>query len=96
MTSSQLREKLLKRAGTNTTFCQAECKEVIEHLCAIVCEQRQALEENSKRLDAIKYELEASVYTLTDDEFGTVFFVRDMLDNTLASTDARLKKMLGE
>lgn len=38
-------------------------------------------------LDGIKYELEASVYTLTDYEYGTVFFVRDQLDRALAEFD---------
>jgi hypothetical protein len=46
---------------------------------------------NAKRLDGIKYDLEASVYTLTDDEFETTFFVRDCLSadfKTIGEHDA--------
>jgi hypothetical protein len=35
------------------------------------------------QLDGIKYELSASVYTLEDDEFETVFHVRDILQCAL-------------
>lgn len=38
---------------------------------------------SSKCLDGIKYDLEASVYTLEDDEFEKVFFVRDTIDEIL-------------
>jgi len=43
-----------------------------------------ALELAERRLDGIKYELEASIYTLEDDEFETVFFVRDCAIEALA------------
>jgi hypothetical protein len=39
----------------------------------------------SEILDSIKYELEASVYTVVDDEFDRVFAARDLLDNALAT-----------
>lgn len=45
---------------------------------------REALWRAEKLLDGIIYELECSVYTLTDDEFGTVFFVRDICQEALA------------
>ncbi len=44
---------------------------------------RQAIREAAKLLDGIKFELSASVYTLEDDEFETVFFVRDVLTAVL-------------
>lgn len=34
-------------------------------------------------LNDIKYDLEASVYTLTDDQFEAVFYVRDEMDSLL-------------
>lgn len=37
----------------------------------------------SKLLNGIKSELSASVYTVEDDEFETIYFVRDMLDKAL-------------
>lgn len=37
------------------------------------------LETLENQLDSIKYELEASVYTVEDDEFAKAFFVRDQL-----------------
>ena len=43
----------------------------------------EALEKTSKLLNGIKSECEASVYTVTDDEFDTVYFVRDWADRTL-------------
>ncbi len=42
-----------------------------------------ALRKASKWLDAIKFDLNASVYTLTDDEFEMVFATRDMIDEAL-------------
>jgi hypothetical protein len=44
-----------------------------------------AMRRGSRWLDGIKYDLEASVYTLTDDEFETVFSTRDDLDLALAA-----------
>lgn len=52
----------------------------------------EALETTSKQLDAIKYELCASVYTLEDGEFGKVFDVRDVADEALL----KFKKETGE
>ena len=43
----------------------------------------EALGQASKKLDNIKYDLETSVYTLTDEEFETVFWVRDECDRAL-------------
>lgn len=42
-------------------------------------------------LDKIKYDLDASVYTLEDDEFGVVFFVRDMMAKALADDKEETK-----
>lgn len=39
----------------------------------------QMLERLETALNEIKYELNASVYMVEDDEFETVFFVRDQL-----------------
>lgn len=49
---------------------------VVEKLVAVV-------EQAAKTLDTIKYDLNASVYTLEDDEFGLVFHVRDALQVAL-------------
>jgi hypothetical protein len=44
-----------------------------------------AMRRGSKWLDGIKYDLEASVYSVEDDEFSTVFATRDDLDLALAA-----------
>lgn len=56
----------------------------IENLEARLAVAVEALGSASKLLNNIKYDLEASVYTLTDDEFATVFYVRDRCDEALA------------
>src|SRR6185436_1793092 len=43
----------------------------------------EALGITEKVLDGIKYDLEASVYTLEDDEFAQVFFIRDTAHKAL-------------
>ena len=52
----------------------------------------EALEKNSKLLDGIKSELNASVYTLTDDEFEMVYHVRDLSDIVIAEIRQRLEE----
>jgi hypothetical protein len=55
-----------------------------EQLIACIKEMRSALENSRSSLDSVKYELAASVYTLTDDEFEpAVFGTRDLIDQTL-------------
>lgn len=49
---------------------------------------KDAIERLAIRLDGIEYEVDASVYTLTDEEYGTVLYVRDEL--------FALAKLLGE
>ncbi len=48
----------------------------------------EALRSISKNLNAIKFELDSSVYTLVDDEFEQVFDCRDMADEALAKVGA--------
>jgi len=45
----------------------------------------KVLDLTSRTLNGIKSDLEASVYTLTDDEFEKVYFVRDKADEALAT-----------
>jgi hypothetical protein len=52
-------------------------------LIACIKEMREILNKSRNGLDSIKYELDASVYTLTDDEFDVIFGTRDMIDETL-------------
>lgn len=46
-------------------------------------EAQLAIARASRFLDGIKFELYASVYTLTDDEFEKTFAARDLLDDGL-------------
>ena len=52
-----------------------------------------AMEEAEKMIDKIKYECEASVYTLEDDEMGTVFYVRDYLTEKRELINKMLKEI---
>jgi hypothetical protein len=51
----------------------------------------EAARQSSRWLNDIKYELYASVYTLTDDEFEIVFTARDNIDLALAALDEETK-----
>lgn len=55
----------------------------IESLQAENAKLKETMRIASRWLDNIKYDLEASVYTLEDDEFETVFAARDILDEAL-------------
>lgn len=50
---------------------------------------REELSSAARRLDGIKFDLYASVYTLTDDEFETVFSVRDSIQQALARVSGK-------
>lgn len=50
----------------------------------------ELLKLSSRRLDGIKSELYASVYTVTDDEFETIYSVRDQIDLALAEINKRV------
>lgn len=70
---------------SNLAFA-AHARTDIPLLLAIIEEQAKALATLgevagivARRLDSIEYELEASVYTVADDEFATVFHARDQL-----------------
>jgi len=47
------------------------------------------IEQAAALLDDIKYDLNASVYTLEDDEFATVFYVRDLLQAMLPKKETK-------
>jgi hypothetical protein len=73
-------------------WISAEHFEKVEKLrCARIQElvyenvtMREAINTSIKALDGIKSELSASVYTVEDDEFETIYFVRGMLLAALA------------
>lgn len=79
--TSQLESGILKLKHYD--ILQAQHTQALE----LLREARGALSDASWKLNSIKYELESSVYTLTDDEFSTVFLVRDCIDETLKSID---------
>lgn len=64
----------------------------IEHLQKQNKILREGLKFASRMLNDIKYECEASVYTITDDNMDTVFGARDNCDQTLARADELEKK----
>lgn len=52
----------------------------------------EACKFSEKALDAIKYDLNAGVYTLEDDEFETVFTVRDNAHRALQECEEMIKE----
>lgn len=72
-----------------------------EERVKLIIEERDQLQEENARMKAvvdaaragshllnnIKFDLDCSVYTLTDDEFETTFYVRDLLDLALKALD---------
>lgn len=48
------------------------------------------LQSATNRLNNIKYDLESRVYTLSEDEFGTIFFCRDMIDKAITEIEKAL------
>lgn len=68
-------------------------KKKIEELEAENKKFRGELKRASSVLDGIKYSLCASVYTLTDDEFEKVFYVRDQIDIALATSKTLYEKV---
>lgn len=48
---------------------------------------KEVLSRGAAALDGIKSELDGSIYTLEDDEFETVYYVRDILQQALAECE---------
>jgi len=46
----------------------------------------------SSVINKAEYDLEASVYTLEDDEMGSIFFARDLLDKALSEVTDTIPK----
>lgn len=55
----------------------------VSYLLAKIQRYEKLLKDSSAALNSIKSELNASVYTVTDDEFGIIYYVRDMIDLAL-------------
>jgi hypothetical protein len=70
------------KEGTNSyePVAETELRQALEAVRVM----REEMQRASRFLDSIKYELNCSVYTVTDDEFDRVFGARDFLNEALA------------